>query len=638
MGRSNFSKHLYGLFIFICIICALLTSLAGKAMAQATAWSEAMGLTAQRYDHTATLLTNGQVLVAGGWYDPTFPLAESEIYDPNTGTGGTWTATTASLNIGRAYHTATLLANGPASTNGMVLVVGGQDISNNAISITELYNPASGPTTGTWTETSAGLATGRYYHTATLLNNGNVLVTGGVDTNGNVLQSSEIFNPSTSTWSPGPNLNTARYNHEASLLSNGNVLVSGGQDINGNALSSCEIYNPSTSAWTKTGNLTTPRYYHTATSLNINQVLAAGGWDASSDILATSETYNPSTGTWTAAGPLALARIAHTATLLSGGKVLVAGGIGNQTSGNQSLEISDSEVYDPSTRSWTVTGNLVTARSDHTATLLNNGNVLVAGGLGETGTTFSELTDCELYNSTVVASVPGVPQSVTAAPRQRPGNGKLHCPGFKRRKLYYRLHRDIQRWTESHGVGDGHLDNRYGPYQRQFLYFHGNGHQRQWDRSSLAAIQRRDACRGSRYTDECIGNARQRPGNGQFHGALLQRRRRHDLHRDIQRRTDSFRDGNFDNGDGPYQRHCLYFHGNGYQLVRDRSALGSLQQRDACGPPGCSDYRIGNARQRPGNGQLHSARLPTAEAPLPATPLHPAEARRPQVPTATSLT
>lgn len=420
MGRSNFSKHLYGLFIFICIICALLTSLAGKAMAQATAWSEAMGLTAQRYDHTATLLTNGQVLVAGGWYDPTFPLAESEIYDPNTGTGGTWTATTASLNIGRAYHTATLLANGPASTNGMVLVVGGQDISNNAISITELYNPASGPTTGTWTETSAGLATGRYYHTATLLNNGNVLVTGGVDTNGNVLQSSEIFNPSTSTWSPGPNLNTARYNHEASLLSNGNVLVSGGQDINGNALSSCEIYNPSTSAWTKTGNLTTPRYYHTATSLNINQVLAAGGWDASSDILATSETYNPSTGTWTAAGPLALARIAHTATLLSGGKVLVAGGIGNQTSGNQSLEISDSEVYDPSTRSWTVTGNLITARSDHTATLLNNGNVLVAGGLGETGTTFSELTDCELYNSTVVASVPGVPQSVTAAP----GNGQ----------------------------------------------------------------------------------------------------------------------------------------------------------------------------------------------------------------------
>ena len=112
-------------------------------------------------DHTATLLPNGKVLVAGGYNGGA--LTSAELYDPAS---GTWTAT-GSLNTARYDHTATLLP------NGKVLVAGG--ISNGSdLTSAELYDPAS----GTWTATGS-LNTARYEHTATLLPNGKVLVAGG---------------------------------------------------------------------------------------------------------------------------------------------------------------------------------------------------------------------------------------------------------------------------------------------------------------------------------------------------------------------------------------------------------------------------------------------------------------------------
>src|SRR5262249_25578657 len=116
--------------------------------------------------HTATLLPNGKVLVAGGeWQDPdsgTKSLSSADLYDPAT---GIWSGT-GSLGTARAYHTATLLP------NGKVLVVGGYDsYVFDPLASAELYDPA----TGAWSPTGS-LAAARYSHTATLLANGKVLV------------------------------------------------------------------------------------------------------------------------------------------------------------------------------------------------------------------------------------------------------------------------------------------------------------------------------------------------------------------------------------------------------------------------------------------------------------------------------
>ena len=129
-------------------------------------------LNTARYFHTATLLPNGKVLVAGGAGSSGNYLASAELYNPAS---GSWTPT-GSLANARYAHTATLLP------NGKVLVAGGAGTS------TELYDPAS----GTWAVTG-NLATGRLYHTATLLPNGKVLVAGG-DNIGS-LASAELYDP-----------------------------------------------------------------------------------------------------------------------------------------------------------------------------------------------------------------------------------------------------------------------------------------------------------------------------------------------------------------------------------------------------------------------------------------------------------
>ena len=106
-------------------------------------------------------------------------------------------------------------------------------------------------------------------------------------------------------------------------------------------------------------------------------MLVAGGYNLTDGYLASAELYDPASGTWTATGSLATARDHHTATLLPNGKVLVAGGF------NNSEHLASAELYDPASGTWTATGSLATARYGHTATLLPNGKVLVAGGAGQ---------------------------------------------------------------------------------------------------------------------------------------------------------------------------------------------------------------------------------------------------------------
>jgi hypothetical protein len=157
-------------------------------------WRRAASLNTVRFIHTATLLQNGMVLVAGG-FNSTGSSASAELYDPAR---GTWTAT-GSLNTARYYHTATLLQ------NGMVLVAGGSDGTGSSASA-ELYDP----TTGVWTATG-NLNVGRNVHSATLLQNGMVLVAGGVHVaEGHpkrILASAELYDPASGTWTATGNLN-----------------------------------------------------------------------------------------------------------------------------------------------------------------------------------------------------------------------------------------------------------------------------------------------------------------------------------------------------------------------------------------------------------------------------------------------
>lgn len=347
-------------------------------------WMATGNLSAVRIHHTATLLANGKVLVVGGTNaNESVCLSSAELYDPAT---GVWTYT-GSLNGGRAGHTATLLA------NGKVLVAGGAYLDN-LISPPDMYSRYSAelydPATGVWTY-AGSLNAARDLHTATLLANGKVLVTGGERkgflTSRILLDSAELYNPATGVWTPTGNLNTVRLYHTATLLANGKVLVTGG--LNGNSLSSAELYHPATGVWTTTGYLNGGRELHKATLLANGKVLViAGMWSMynMSTRLNSAELYDPATGVWTYTGSLNVERVGHTATLLANGKVLVAGGYNNGY-------LRSAELYDPATGVWTPTANLNTGRSRHTAILLANGKVLVALGSGGD-------TSAELYDST----------------------------------------------------------------------------------------------------------------------------------------------------------------------------------------------------------------------------------------------
>jgi N-acetylneuraminic acid mutarotase len=320
--------------------------------------------------HTATLLTNGNVLVAGGLVSGFSADRSAELYNPAT---GIW-AYTGSMTNARYWHTATLLP------SGKVLVTGGSDTAGNPLSSCELYDP----TAGTWTNTGS-LNTARSYHTATLLLNGKVLVAGSVMYSGGPefpLASCELYDPVTGTWTNTGSLNIARFQHTATLLQNGKVLVAGGNTEQpapfGPSLASAELYDPVTETWSlTTSNMAYTRYSHTATLLTDGRVLVTGGI-ANSGGNSSAEIYNPSTGLWSNTGSMNYWRYYHKAVLLPNGKVLVAGGENSTTS-------ATTEIYDPTTEMWTLTGSMHFNRENHSMTMLLNGEALVAGGDNSTG-------------------------------------------------------------------------------------------------------------------------------------------------------------------------------------------------------------------------------------------------------------
>ena len=255
--------------------------------------------------------------------------------------------------------------------SGQVLVAGGEGTTDAALTSAELYNPLNGKFSLTGSLTFKRLA-----HSATLLSNGTVLLAGGADGKFHSLPFAELFNPATGRFTSTSNLNAARLFHTATTLENGQVLLAGGNNSVA-ALASAERFT-SLKKFVLTGSMTTPRTFHSASLLNsgglAGQVLMAGGFRTGP--LASAEIFSPLTNAFKATGSMNHARLVHTATRLNDGEVLIAGGEDNQNG----HPLAPAELFNPETRKFTVVTNLHFPRLFHTATLLPSGMVLIAGG------------------------------------------------------------------------------------------------------------------------------------------------------------------------------------------------------------------------------------------------------------------
>ena len=310
-----------------------------------------------RSSHTATLLPNGKVLIAGGT-----SARIAELYDPTT---ATFSATAGLMTAARGSHTATLLG------NGKVLIAGGNyGMSADQPSTGELYDPS------TETFVSQGSETGfRFDFAAASLPNGAVLLVGASD--GPTASTAEVFAPLAGAFTATGNMNASRQNTTATLLPTGQVLVAGGYHVSPGAspyLSTAELYDAKTGVFTVTnGPLIVGRAAQTATLLGYDQyrkVLVVGGVGDVGELTST-ELYDPMTGWFQASGPTHDPRYWHAATLLPNGNVLVTGGDTAPTS---------AELYDAISGGFGAGSTMTVGRAHHTATLLQNGKVLIVGG------------------------------------------------------------------------------------------------------------------------------------------------------------------------------------------------------------------------------------------------------------------
>jgi hypothetical protein len=268
-----------------------------------------------RHSHTATLLQDGRVLIAGGYGEGTATLATAEVFDPATNSF----ASTGSLLAARADHVAVLLQ------NGKVLVAGGLGPGWDFLSSAELYDPATGRFSPTGSMTVA-----RESHVAVRLLDGRALIVGGhrgrrADIT--IYASAEVYDPATGAFSRVGDMRIRRHKHDAALLPDGQVLITGGSDERDDrgVFDSSELFDPKTGIFSAGPTMNLGRYKHAGSSLLLPSglVLIAGGAPQA-------ETYDPRTRRFSlVAGEARMAGQFSAVAHLNTGGALITGGYGN---------------------------------------------------------------------------------------------------------------------------------------------------------------------------------------------------------------------------------------------------------------------------------------------------------------------
>ena len=370
--------------------------------------------------HTATLLQDGRVLIAGGGGDDlTKENPPAELFDPATGSF----RAIAPLHHNRVYHRATLLE------DGRVLITGGYGAELH-LTEAEIYDPA--------TESFEVVESphSRIDHTATLLDDGRVLLVGGTTigadelVSAGPLASADLFDPRTGSFSETGKLRTERSQHAAVLLEDGRVLIVGGSNGLGEP-STTELYDPAIGSFVRGADTLDRLGPTTAVALPDGHIVVVGERDRL-------ELFDPApvgraaptpgsrgdlAGTVTPIESPAVERYGHTATLLADGRVLVVAGAET----DEGTPLDTAELYDPHTGHWSATRSLHKARAYHTAALLTDGRVLVVGGQvpvtePDGSRTYGALDSAELYDPATGAFTPVGPMTLA-----RSGSGGC-CP------------------------------------------------------------------------------------------------------------------------------------------------------------------------------------------------------------------
>lgn len=264
-------------------------------------------------------------------------------------------------------------------------VLGALLVTTGALDGAEPRGESATRAVGTWMRVRP-LQAVRGSTSAVALQDGSVMVVGGGV--GSVpIAASEVFDPATGGWTRSGKLAQARRGHRAAMLEDGSQLVAGGI-AGGRLLASAEVHGRSPdSSWTAVGEMVQARLGHTLTALPDGRVLVTGGTGGGRPAsqggqtvrpVASAEVFDPSTGRWTAAGRMSVPRFEHTASLLPDGRVLIAGGLG--TRGGETVPVAAAELYDPTTGAFSRAGEMSSPRTDHAAATLQDGRVLVSGG------------------------------------------------------------------------------------------------------------------------------------------------------------------------------------------------------------------------------------------------------------------
>lgn len=303
-----------------------------------------VSMTVPRAGHTITMLNDGHVLITGGVQNVGFrsELASAEIYDPTTETF----VDTGSMSVPREGHTATLLR------DGRVLVVGGSDNGTHTLDTAEIYDPVA----GTFSPTG-NLNQPRIAHVAALLGSGKVLIAGGGRGGmpGGYISydTAETYDPARGRFNTvRAHMNSDRVGAAAVKLADGRVLIVGGKSgrvvmsrvpnlASLTPLNTAEIFDPELQSFIKTGDMRDVHYLPTTTLLNNGQVLVVGGWTIKGPVVVgmrDAETYAPEMNGFSNVGPTNVARLTNTATLLGDGEVLIAGGIDDSSKVTASVE------------------------------------------------------------------------------------------------------------------------------------------------------------------------------------------------------------------------------------------------------------------------------------------------------------